>query len=115
MSEPDWKSLVLGYLVNREEVEESDLDSPEAWRHAYATLMSMRGQVEPPEVLADLADTVRNLERSADTTQQMNRRIFESQEKEMRGVHKRLDLLEGQVLHLLERCLAHNGQGVSDE
>lgn len=95
--EPDWQTLVLAHLTGTEHPTEDDLTNPHTWRHAYATLMSMRGHADPPELLATLAQRMDDLEHSVEGTDRLNRTVFEAQNRNMNDLTERVNFLEMQV------------------
>lgn len=96
-NEPNWQALVLAHLTNTEDPTQEDLNDPAKWRHAYATMMSMRGQADPPELLADLGRRMDDLERSADSTHRMHLMLFKAQDENTDKLTERLDFVEMQV------------------
>lgn len=96
MSEPNWQTLVLAHLTGEapDHLEPDDLTNPERWRHAYATLMSMRGQADPPELLADLDRRVTDLDQHLDSYYKSFNLLFESQIEQMQKLRERQDFLE---------------------
>ncbi|MFE7462276.1 hypothetical protein ACWFMI_25220 [Nocardiopsis terrae] len=62
---PDWQALVLARLTNTDP-DEADTGDQQAWMLAYATLCARTGEVDPPEVLADLAQRVDSIEGNLD-------------------------------------------------
>lgn len=97
MTEPNWQELVLTHLTNTEHLEADDLNNPDRWRHAYATLMSMRGEIDPPELIADLGRRMDSLESSVEGAHRMHMMIFKKQDENANKITERLNFVEMQV------------------
>jgi hypothetical protein len=84
---PDWQALTLARLTHTDPGQ-ADTTDQGAWMLAYATLNARTGEVDPPEVLADLVQRVDSIDRSLDTMVKTNEMTFKVIGDQFRSVHK---------------------------